>query len=73
MCWASKDPAFFEDLFRLDEKSAFTVRIGYEAYSPIEVAVIREYRFRQVEKPNGDVGFEPIRKTSIEVGVNLKF
>jgi hypothetical protein len=69
----SKDPAFFEDLVRLDEKSAFTVRIGYEAFSPVEVAVIREYRFRQVEKPDGNVGFEPIRMTSIEVGVNLKF
>ena len=69
----SKDPIFLEDLFRLDEKSAFTVRIGYEAYSPVEVAVIREYRFRQVEKPDGNVGFEPIRKTSIEIGVNLKF
>ena len=69
----SKDPDFFEDLFRLDEKSAFTVRIGYEAYSPIEVAVIREYRFRQVEKPDGNIGFEPIRKTSVEVGVNLMF
>lgn len=69
----SKDPFFFEDLFRLDEKSAFTLRIGYEAYAPIEVAVIREYRFRQVEKPDGNFGFEPIRKTTVEVGVNLKF
>lgn len=69
----SKDPLFFEDLFRLDEKSAFTVRIGYEAYAPIEVAVIREFRFRQVEKPDKSFGFEPIRKTTVEVGVNLKF
>lgn len=69
----SEDPVFFKDLFQLDEKSAFTVRIGYEAYSPIEVAVIHEYRFRQVEKPHGKFGFEPIRKTSVEVGVNLNF
>ena len=69
----SEDPVFFEDLFRLDEKSAFTVRIGYEAYAPIEVAVIHEYRFRQVEKPDGEFGFEAIRKTSVEVGVNLNF
>lgn len=69
----SEDPAFFEDLFRLDNKSAFTVRIGYEVYPPLEVAIVREYRFRQIEDADGEKAFEPIQKTSFEVGLNLNF
>jgi hypothetical protein len=70
----SKDPNFFEDLFRLDEKSAFTVRIGYQVHPrlPLEVAIIREYRFQQVEV-DGETGFKPIHKTSFELGFNLNF
>ncbi len=70
----SKDPNFFEDLFRLDEKSAFTIRIGYQVHPrfPLEVAIIREYRFQQVEV-DGETGFKPIHKTSFELGFNLNF
>ena len=69
----SKDPSFFEDLFRLDSKSAFIVRIGYEIFSRFEVAVLREYRFRRVEDAAGEAHFEPIQKTSVEAGFRLNF
>ena len=69
----SKDPGFLEDLFRLDSKSAFIVRIGYEIFPRFEVAVLREYRFRRVEDPAGNTHFEPIQKTSVEAGFRLNF
>ena len=69
----SKDPSFFEDLFRLDSKSAFIVRIGYEIFPRFEVAVLREYRFRRVEDAAGKAHFEPIQKTSVEAGFRLNF
>ena len=69
----SKDPSFFEDLIRLDSKSAFIVRIGYEIFPRFEVAVLREYRFRQVEDAAGKTHFEPIQKTSVEAGFRLNF
>ena len=69
----SKDPDFLEDLFRLDSKSAFIVRIGYEIFPRFEVAVLREYRFRRVEDAAGKTQFEPIQKTSVEAGFRLNF
>ena len=69
----SKDPSFFEDLFRLDSKSAFIVRIGYEIFPRFEVAVLREYRFQQVADAAGKIHFEPIQKTSVEAGFRLNF
>lgn len=69
----SKDPRFFEDLFRLDSKSAFIVRIGYEILPRFEVAVLREYRFRRVKDTAGKTHFEPIQKTSVEAGFRLNF
>ena len=69
----SKDPGFFEDLFRLDSKSAFIVRIGYEIFPRFEVAILREYRFRHVEGAAGQTHFEPIQKTSVEAGFRLNF
>ena len=69
----SEDPDFFQDLFRLDSKSAFTVRIGYTIFSIFEVAILREYRFQQVEDAAGERRFEPIQKTSFEGGVRLNF
>ena len=69
----SKDPSFFEDLFRLDSKSAFIVRIGYEIFPRFEVAILREYRFRRVEDGIGETHFEPIQKTSVEAGLRLNF
>ena len=68
----SEDPGFFEDLFRLDSKSAFTVRIGYELIPKLEIAIIREYRFQQVEE-DGEIVFKPIQKTSVEAGFRLDF
>ena len=68
-----EDPGFFEDLFRLDSKSAFIVRIGYEIFPRFEVAVLREYRFRRVEDAAGETRFEPIQKTSVEAGFRLNF
>ena len=69
----SADPGFFEDLFRLDSKSAFIVRIGYEIFPRFEVAILREYRFRRVEDAAGETHFEPIQKTSVEAGFRLNF
>ena len=69
----SEDPGFFKDLFRLNSKSAFTVRIGYEILPKFELAIIREYRFQQVEDAEGETRFEPIQKTSFEAGFRLNF
>lgn len=69
----SEDPGFLTDLFRLDSKSAFIVRIGYEIFPRFEVAVLREYRFRRVEDAAGETRFEPIQKTSVEAGFKLNF
>jgi hypothetical protein len=72
-----EDPGFFEDFFDLDDKSAFTMRIGYEVLPSLELAVIREYRFQQIQKAGYDgeeeTTFEPIQKTSVEVGFKLNF
>lgn len=69
----SEDPSIFEDLFQLDEKSALVVRVEYELYRPIVVAVVREFRFREREDVDGLTDFETIQKTTIEVGLNLQF
>ena len=69
----SEDPDFVQDLFRLDNKSAFVVRIGYEIFPRFEVAMLREYRFRQAADTEGETHFEPIHKTSVEVGFRLNF
>ena len=69
----SEDPDFIQDLFRLDSKSAFAVRIGYEIFPRFEVAMLREYRFQQVADAAGAIRFEPIHKTSVEVGFRLNF
>ena len=69
----SEDPSLIADLFRLDEKSGLIVRVEYEFYRPIVVAVTREYRFRRREDADDSTGFETIQKTTIEVGLNLQF
>ncbi len=69
----SEDPDVFTDIFRLDSKSAFTVRIGYEIFPRFEIAILREYRFHQVEDAAGEISFEPIQKTSVEAGFRLNF
>ena len=69
----SEDPSLLADLFRLDEKSGLVVRVEYEIYRPMAVAVVREYRFRRKENADGSPGFETIQKTTIEVGLNLQF
>jgi hypothetical protein len=60
----------FKDIFDLDEKSALTVRIGLEIYPPLELITLHEFRFREREDGKG---FEAIRKTSFELGVNVQF
>ena len=69
----SEDPDFVQDLFRLDSKSAFAVRIGYEIFPRFEVAMLREYRFQQIADAAGETRFEPIHKTSVEAGFRLNF
>lgn len=64
----------FSDIFDLDEKSLLTMRIGYEIFklldNPFEIAIIREWRFRETDD---EKGFETIKKTSVEFGVNMQF
>ena len=69
----SEDPGLLKDLFHLDEKSALIVRVEYELYKPVVVAVVREFRFRQREDADGLTDFETIQKTTVEVGLNLQF
>ena len=64
------NPSFITDLFRLDEKSALTLRIGYEILEvpggyPIEVSVLRQFSFR----PDEDGIYRRIEKTSFEIGL----
>ena len=70
------DPDFFEDIARLDEKSAFTVRLGYEIISagiPLEFGIIHQYTFQQTVDDDGEKSFKPIKTTSFEIGVKLDF
>ena len=60
----------FKDIFDLDEKSALTLKIGYEFFSPLEIIFVREYRFRERED---EEGYETIHKTSVEMGVSIQF
>ncbi len=64
---------FFADLFNLNEKSAFGLKIGYAIYPPVETVVTREYRFRRVETAEGISQFEPIHKTTFTVGIRADF
>lgn len=65
-----KGEGFFNDIFDLDERSLLTLRIGYEIFKPLEVAIIREYRFRETDDGKG---FETVNKTSFEIGANMQF
>ena len=69
----SEDPEFVEDLFRFDDKSAFIMRIGYQIFWRLEVAMTHEYRFQQAADTASEKDFEPIYKTSLEIGLNLNF
>ncbi|MFQ6043863.1 MAG: hypothetical protein ACE5PV_23665 [Candidatus Poribacteria bacterium] len=60
----------FSDIFDLDEKSALTIRIGFEVYPPLEFIVLHKFRFREREDKEG---FETIRETSFELGINMQF
>jgi hypothetical protein len=60
----------FNDIFDLDEKSALTIRIGFGFYPPLEFIVLHEFRFREREDQEG---FETIRETSFELGINVPF
>ena len=61
----------FGDIFDLDEKSAFTVFLGYEFLPPLEVIFVHEFTFRR--KENEDEGYETIRNTSIQFGASMNF
>jgi len=60
----------FEDIFDLDEKSLLAMRIGYVVFKPFEIAIVREWRFRETDDERG---FETIQKTSFEAGINVQF
>jgi len=60
----------FKDTFDLDEKSAFTLKIGFEVFPPLELVLVHEYRFRQRE--DGE-GYETIHKTSFELGISMNY
>jgi hypothetical protein len=62
--------SFLQDLVDLDEKSLLVVSVGYRVSGPLQVRVVREYRFRR--RPDGP-GFEPIRKTTVQLGLALAF
>ncbi len=64
---------FVDDLFDLDEKSAFSVEARYTVFPPVETIFLREYTFRRVETTEGISQFEPIHKTSIMIGVETNF
>ena len=68
-----EDTNFFADLFDLDEKSALRLEVGYAVYPPVEMIIIREYRFRRVETAEGSSQFERIHKTSFMVGISTDF
>ena len=70
MFYVKHEIEYFNDIFDLDEKSAFTIRVGFEVYPPLELVMLHEFRFRERED---EEGFETIRKTSFELGVNVQF
>jgi hypothetical protein len=65
-----KDPSFIEDLIRLDEKSAFIMKVGYEILEipggyPVEISMMREISFR----PDEDGIYRTVKKNSFEIGI----
>jgi hypothetical protein len=60
----------FRDIFDLDEKSAFTLKIGFEVFPPLELVLVHEYRFRKREEGEG---YETIHKTSVEIGISMSY
>lgn len=67
------ETGFFKDLIELDEKSALNLEIRYVVVPPVQTIIIHEYRFRKVQTETGDSQFEPIRKTSVMIGVATNF
>ena len=70
---ADGETGFFTDLIDLDEKSALTLEIRYVVVPPVQTIIVHEYRFRRVQTETGDSQFEPIRKTSVMLGVSTDF
>lgn len=66
----NEEQSFFEDLVDLDEKSLFVVEIAYNIQGPMQLVLTREYRFR--ERADGE-GFEPIKKTTAQIGISTSF
>ena len=65
-----EDPSFIEDLIRLDEKSAFIMKVGYEILEipggyPVEISIMREISFR----PDEDGIYRTAKKNSFEIGI----
>jgi len=60
----------FKDIFDLDEKSAFTLKIGFQVIQPFEIVLVHDYRFRK--KEDGE-GYETIHKVSFELGVSMNY
>lgn len=67
---SGKEQSFLEDLVDLDEKSLFVVELTYRIKGPLHVVVTREYRFR--ERADGN-GYEPIKKTNVQLGIATEF
>lgn len=67
---SGKKQSFLEDLVDLDEKSLFVVELAYRIKGPFQVVVTREYRFR--ERADGN-GYEPIKKTNVQLGIATEF
>ena len=65
-----KNPSFIEDLIRLDEKSAFIMKVGYEILEipggyPVEISMMREISFR----PDEDGIYRTVKKNSFAIGI----
>jgi len=67
---AGKKQSFFQDLIDLDEKSLFVVELAYHIKGPLQIVLTREYRFR--ERADGN-GYEPIQKTTAQLGLATAF
>ena len=67
------ETGFFSDLIDLDEKSALNLEIRYVVVPPVQTIIVHEYRFRRVQTETGVSQFEPIRKTSVMIGITTNF
>lgn len=59
------------DAFKLDERSLFTVRVGYKVKKIFVVGMDYRWTFAKVEQDNGETKYEPVNSVMPYVGLSI--